>query len=138
MPARPRLPAVLVALALLVACSRDERSGEPRQPADEPEAAEAPTGVRGEERFQAGGTPPPANDRSTPPAPTSFTCTGGQRVDVGQLVAVVQLEDGRTVQIARNPDDATDFRGEALSFRLRGAEGELSRDEGGRFACTAN
>lgn len=130
----------IVALGLaLVACSQEKRDGEPRMPADEPEAAEHPTGVSAEEAYRAQGTPKTAADLPAPPnprAPTAFACEGGNKVDIGDLVAVVTLKDGRTVQIARSPDDAFSFRGEALSFHMKDGQGDLSQDEGGTFHCT--
>ncbi|GAB6196656.1 hypothetical protein [Lysobacter xanthus] len=137
------MPARLAALALVLllgACSEEKRSGEPRQPADEPEAAERSTGVTGAEGFQGRGTAVAPADVAAAPNPraaASFTCDGGHRVEIGDLVAVVTLKDGRRVQIARDPDDAFRFRGEALAFRMTDGKGELSQDEGGTFACTA-
>lgn len=139
MPTVLRRSAAVLALLALAACSQEKRSGEPRMPADEPEAAEHPTGVSAEEGYQAHGTPTTAGDLPAPPnprAPTAFTCEGGNKVDIGDLVAVVTLKDGRTVQIARNPDNAFQFRGEALEFRMKDGQGDLSQDEGGTFHCT--
>lgn len=138
----PRLATatLLVAAALLAGCSKEKRGGEPRQPADEPEAAEHPTGISGEEGHQAHGAavkPGDVVDAPNPRASASFACEGGHKVDIGDLVAVVTLKDGRTVQIARDPDDAFHFQGEALGFRMKDGQGELSQDEGGTFRCTA-
>ena len=136
--ARPAFAAV--AVLLLAACSREQRDGEPRQPADEPEAAEHPTGIRASEGAQAQGSAVAADDVADAPNPRaagSFRCDGGYQVAIADLVAVVTLPDGRTVQVARDPDDAFRFRGEALGFEMKGAEGTLSRDEAGTFRCAA-
>jgi hypothetical protein len=138
MPTLRRVQILAAAVLVLAACSQEKRDGEPRMPADEPEAAEHPTGVSAQEGYRAQGTPSDAVDlpASNPRAPATFTCDGGRKVDIGDLVAVVTLEDGRTVQIARDPDDAFRFRGEALAFRMKDGQGELSQDEGGTFHCT--
>jgi hypothetical protein len=138
MPTPLRRTVVLAVMTLaLGACSQDKRDGEPRMAADEPEAAEHATGVSAEEANRAQATPASAADlpAANPRAPTAFACDGGNRVEIGDLVAVVTLKDGRTVQIARDPDDAFHFRGEALAFRMKDGEGELSQDEGGVFRC---
>ena len=135
-----RLVTTAALALLLAACSEDKRSGEPRQPADEPEAAEQPTGMRASEGYQAQGAavkPSDVADAPNPRAPTAFACEGGHKVEIADLVAVVTLADGRTVQIARDPDDAFHFQGEALGFRMKDGQGELSQDEGGTFRCTA-
>jgi hypothetical protein len=111
MPATLRRSLLLAFVAVaLAACSQDKRDGEPRMAADEPEAAEHPTGVRAEEADRAQSTPASTADlpAANPRAPTAFTCDGGNRVEIGDLVAVVTLKDG---------------------------EGELSQDEGGVFRC---
>ena len=137
MPTALRRSALLAfAVLALAACSEEKRSGEPRMPADEQEAAEHPTGIRPEEGYRAQGTPASAADLPDPRAPTAFICEGGSTVDIGDLVAVVTLKDGRTVQIARDPDDAFQFRGEALAFRMKDGAGELSQDEGTTVHCT--
>ena len=137
MPTALRRSALIaIAVLALAACSEQKRDGEPRMPADEPEAAEHSTGVRPDEGDRAQGTPATVADLPNPRAPTSFTCEGGHKVDIGDLVAVVTLKDGRTVQIARDPDDAFRFRGEALAFRMKDGQGELSQDEGGVFRCS--
>ena len=131
----------LVFAALLGGCSEDKRGGQPLQPADEPEAAEHPTGVSATEGYQAHGAavkPSDVADAPNPRAPTSFTCEGGHKVEISDLVAIVTLKDGRTVQIARDPDDAFQFQGEALGFRMKDGQGELSQDEGGTFRCTGS
>lgn len=130
----------LVLIAFASGCS-DKRSGQPLQPADEPEAAERPTGISAEEANQARGAavkPSDIPEAPNPRAPTSFACDGGHRVEISDLVAIVTLKDGRTVQIARDPDDAFHFQGEALGFRMKDGEGELSQDEGGTFHCTGS
>lgn len=138
MPTASRRLILAFAVLALAACSQEKRSGEPRMPADEPEAAEHPTGVSAQEGYRAQGTPASAADlpAPNPRAPTAFTCDGGHKVDIGDLVAVVTLEDGRTVRIARDPNDASSFRGEALAFHMKDGQGELSQDEGGTFHCT--
>lgn len=140
MPTPFRVIALALALALASGCSKDNRDGEPRQPADEPEAAKAPTGVRASEGDQAQGAavaPHDVADRPDPRAAKSFACDGGHAVAIADLVAVVTLADGRTVQIARDPDDAFAFHGEALSFRMKDGEGELAQEEVGVFHCKA-
>jgi hypothetical protein len=141
MPTAHRRSALLAfALLALAACSKEKRDGEPRMPADEPEAAEHPTGIRPDEGYRAQGSPATAADEPAPDprAPAAFTCEGGNKVEIGDLVAVVTLKDGRTVQIARDPDDAFHFRGEALAFRMKDGAGELSQDEGGTFRCSGD
>lgn len=125
-------------LLAVAACSQEKRDGEPRQPADEPEAAEHPTAVSAQEGYKAQGAavkPSDIVDAANPRAPASFTCDNGSKVDIADLVAVVTLKDGRSVQIARDPDDAFHFRGEALSFRMKDGRGELAQDEGGPSRC---
>lgn len=140
MPApRLALPFALALVASLAACSQEKRSGEPRQPADEPEAAEHPTGISATEGYQAHGSavkPGDIVDAPNPRAPSAFACDGGNKVEIGDLVAIVTLKDGRTVQIARDPDNAFHFQGEALGFRMKDDQGELSQDEVGTFRCT--
>lgn len=129
---------VLSLVLALAACSQEKRDGEPRMPADEPEAAEHPTGISAQEGYQAQGsavTPLDVADAPNPRAPAAFTCDNGSKVDIADLVAVVTLKDGRTVQIARDPDDAFHFQGEALSFRMKDGQGELAQDEGGISRC---
>ncbi|WP_133500331.1 hypothetical protein [Cognatilysobacter terrigena] len=131
--------AVLALGLALAACSQEKRDGEPRMPADEPEAAEHPTGVSAQEAYKAQGAavkPSDIAEAPNPRAPASFTCDNGSKVDIADLVAVVTLKDGRTVQIARDPDDAFHFQGEALSFRMKDGQGELAQDEGGASRCS--
>ena len=133
-----RLLAALSLVIALAACSQDKRGGEPRMPAAEPEAADHPTGVSAQEGYKAQGAavkPSDIADAPNPRAPASFTCDNGSKVDIADLVAVVTLKDGRTVQIARDPDDAFHFQGEALSFRMKDGQGELAQDEGGTSRC---
>ena len=59
------------------------------------------------------------------------------KIAPGYGLVSVTLKDGRTVQIARDPDDAFHFQGEALGFRMEDGQGELSQDEGGTVHCTA-
>jgi len=120
---------------MLLACSQERRDGEPRTAADAPEAA---VRARRVDADRAQGAPATTSERPNPRTPTTFTCDGGHRVDIGDLVAVVTLKDGRSVQIARDPDDAFRFRGEALAFRMKDGQGQLSQDEGGVFRCTGS
>ena len=134
---RRSLALALVALAL-AAWSKEKRDGEPRMPADEPEAAERPTGISAEEGYRAQGTPATAADIAAPkPAPTAFACEGGRKVELGYLVAKVTQPDGSTVQISRDPDDAAHFGDDALAFRTREGTGELS-ENGRTLPCTAD
>lgn len=129
MPQTLRLSSSLAALLALAACA-------PRAPSTDGATA-------------ASGGPPPV-ENGAPSAPpktvpstgaadrvTVFACDGGHRVEADAQAAVVHLADGREIRIERAPDDATRFAGEALAFRRTGLEGELSQDEGGRFACKA-
>ncbi|MGY4516822.1 hypothetical protein [Lysobacter sp. HA18] len=134
----PRLISVAALILALAACSQEKRSGEPLKPADEPEAAEHQTGISASEGYQAQGAavkPSDIADAPNPRAPASFTCDNGSKVEIGDLVAVVTLKDGRTVQVARDPDNAFQFKGEALSFRMKDGQGDLSQDEGGTTHC---
>ena len=140
MPRQRLVPIAVALVVLLGACSQEKRGGQPLQPADEPEAAEHPTGISASEGYQAQGSavkPSDIAEAPNPRAPAAFACDGGSRVEIGDLVAVVTLKDGRTVQIARDPDDAFHFQGEALGFRMEDGQGELSQDEGGTVHCTA-
>lgn len=140
MPTPLRRSALLAAVVLsLAACSQEKRDSEPRMPADEPEAAEHPTGISAAEGYRAQGTPKQPADlpvKPPPPAPTAFACEGGRKVEMGYLVAVVTTTDGRKVQISRDPDDAAHFGDDALALRTRGAEAELSEGPGRTFHCT--
>ena len=134
---RRSLALAFVAVAL-AACSKEKRDGEPRMPADEPEAAERPTGIAAEEGYRARGTPTTAADLPAPkPAPTAFACEGGRKVELGYLVAKVTMPDGRTVQISRDPDDAAHFGDAALDFRTRQGAGEMT-ENGRAIPCTAD
>ncbi|WP_133477362.1 hypothetical protein [Cognatilysobacter segetis] len=136
-PIRRRLVLVLAVIAL-AACSKEKRDGEPRMPADEPQAAEHATGVSAAEADRAMRAPATAADLPAPgPAPTAFACEGGVKVELGYLVAKVTLPDGSTAQIARDPGDAAHFGDDSLAFRTRDGAGELSR--GGRtLPCAAD
>ncbi|WP_407909923.1 hypothetical protein [Lysobacter claricitrinus] len=129
----PRLVSVVALVLALAACSQEKRSGEPLKSADEPAAAEHPAGISGSPG--AAVKPSEIAEAPNPRAPASFTCDDGSRVEIGDLVAVVTLKDGRTVQVARDPDNAFQFKGEALSFRMKDGQGELSQDEGGTSRC---
>ncbi|TZF91750.1 hypothetical protein [Cognatilysobacter lacus] len=140
MPTVLRSSAIVLILLALAACSQDKRSGEPRMRADEPEAAGRPTGVSAEEGHLARGTTATIVDLPAPDtvAPAAFTCAGGNKVDITPHGAVVTLEDGRSVRIDRDAADALHFHGEALEFRMKNGQGDLSQDEGGTFHCTGS
>ncbi|AXK71357.1 hypothetical protein DWG18_02990 [Lysobacter sp. TY2-98] len=133
-PSHRLLIALTFALAL-TACSRDK--GDATTPTnDTPNAATPASSAStrtGEDSATATTSDAPA--APNPRAPAAFTCDNGSKVDIADLVAVVTLNDGRTVQIARDPDDAFHFQGEALSFRMKDGQGELAPDEGAISRC---
>ncbi len=66
-----------------------------------------------------------------------YRCEGGFEVVVTGDTARVALPDGRGVGLARDASrDAMEFAGGGLSFSVAGEAAVLTRDEGGRFACT--
>ena len=140
MPAALRRLSLGLALLALAACSQEKRSGEPRMPADEPEAAEHPTGISAAEGYRAQSSPAkPAGEAAEPnaPSPATFACTGGAKIVVDGNMAIVTLPDARVVKVPRAPDDADAYRGEALGFRIKDGQGDLSQDEVGTFHCSA-
>lgn len=129
MPQTLRLSSSLAALLALAACAPRAPSTDGATVSGSPQAVENGAPSAPSKTVPSTG----AADRVT-----VFACDGGHRVEADAQAAVVHLADGREIRIERAPDDATRFEGEALAFRRTGLEGDLSQDEGGRFACKAD